>query len=131
MQHRMKLTGTLLTCSGCMQAKGGRALVPTATSSGMTHSLQRVSVDISGPRKIASAEAAVYLILFKDDATRMGSVYLLRTKCVVDVAAAMIKFLPTSGSLSNASERRTARRSRKRCSPRSAGMHLSAMSTRA
>ena len=86
MQHRMKLTGTLLTCSGCMQAKGGRALVPTATSSGMTHSLQRVSVDISGPRKIASAEAAVYLILFKDDAKRMGWLYPLGSKSAIDVA---------------------------------------------
>ena len=92
-QHRIKLTGTLLTCNGCVQAKGRRASVPTATYSRMTQPLQRVFVDLAGPRKIASAGRALYPILFKDDATRMGWIYPLRSKSTVDVAAAKTKFL--------------------------------------
>ena len=50
-QHHIKLTGPLLTCSGCVQANGRRASVPTATSSRTTQPLQRVFVDLAGPRK--------------------------------------------------------------------------------
>ena len=48
-QPHIKLTGTLLTCSGCVQAKSRRASVPTVTSSRMTQSLRRVFVDRVGP----------------------------------------------------------------------------------
>ena len=71
-QQGINLTGTLVTCSGCVQAKGRRVSVPTTTSSRMEHRLHRVFVDLAGPRKIASAGGGLYLILFKDDATRMG-----------------------------------------------------------
>ena len=62
--------------------------MPTTTCSRMEHRLHRVSVDLAGPRKIASAGGGLYLILFKDDATRMGWIYPLRSKSAADVASA-------------------------------------------
>ncbi|CAM9826452.1 unnamed protein product, partial [Laminaria digitata] len=96
-QQGVKLTWTLVTCSGCVQAKGKRASVPKTTSSRMEHRLQRVFVDFAGPRNIASAGGALYLIVFKDDATRMGWLYPLKSKSVVDVAAATKQFLADVG----------------------------------
>ena len=55
-----------------MKGKGRRASVPTATFSRMTQPHQRIVVDLAGPSKIASAGGALYLFLFKNDATRMG-----------------------------------------------------------
>ncbi|CAN0338393.1 unnamed protein product, partial [Laminaria digitata] len=96
-QQGVKLTGTLVTCSGCVQAKGRRASVSTTTPSRMEHRLQRVLVDLAGPRNIASAGGGLYLILFKDDATRMGWLYPLKSTSAVDVAAATKQFLADVG----------------------------------
>ena len=70
-QQGANLTGTMVTCSGSIQAKGRRASIPTATSSRKALPPQRVFVDLAGPRKIASAGEGRYLIVFKDDATRI------------------------------------------------------------
>ncbi|CAN0098402.1 unnamed protein product [Laminaria digitata] len=67
------------------------------TPSWMERPLQRVFVDLAGPRKIASAGGALYLILFKDDMSRMGWIYPLRTKSAADVAAATKQFLADVG----------------------------------
>ena len=71
-QHHIRLTGTLLTCSRCVQAEEWRAAVLTATCSRFTQLLQPGFVDLHGPRRIASAGRALYLILIEDDATIMG-----------------------------------------------------------
>ena len=92
-QQGFTLTGTLVTCSGCVQAKGKRASLPTTTSSRMAHPLQRVFVDLASPRKIASTGGALYMILFKDDATRMGWLYPVRSNSSADVASATTIFL--------------------------------------
>ena len=63
------------------------------TSSRVAHPLQRVLVDLAGPRKITSAGWALYLILFKADVTRMGWLYPLRSKSAADVASTTKKFL--------------------------------------
>ena len=63
----------------------------------MAHPLQRVLVDFASPRKIASAGGALYLILFKDDATRMGRLYHLRSKMAANAASATKKFLADVG----------------------------------
>ena len=96
-QQGVKLTGTLVTCSGYVQAKGKHASVPTTTSSRMAHPLQRVFVYLAGPRNIASAGEALYLILFKDDATRMRWLYPLRSKSAADVVSATKIFLSDVG----------------------------------
>ena len=75
-----------------MQAKGRFASVPTATSSRMGHRLHRVFADLAGPGMIASAGGVLYLILFKDDATRIGWIYALRSKSAADLASATKEF---------------------------------------
>ena len=63
----------------------------------MEHRLYRVFVDLAGPRKIASAGGALYLILFKDDAMRIGWIHPLRSKSAVDVDSATKEFLADVG----------------------------------
>ncbi|CAM9595442.1 unnamed protein product, partial [Laminaria digitata] len=96
-QQGLKITGTLVTCSRCVQAKGKRESAPTMTSSRMEHRLQRVFVHLAGPRNIAFARGGLYLILFKDDATCMGWLYPLKSKSAVNVAAATKQFLADVG----------------------------------
>ena len=94
---RKKLTTALITCSGCVQAKGRRASVPAMTSSSMAYLLQRVFVDLAGPRNVTSAWGALYLILFKDNVTRTSWLYHLGNKSAADVASATTKFLADVG----------------------------------
>ena len=63
----------------------------------MAYPLQRVFVDLAGSRKIASAGGALYLILFKDDATCMGWLYHSGPKSAADVASATRRFLSDVG----------------------------------
>ena len=74
----------------------------------MAHFLQHVFVDLLGPRKIASASGALYLLLFKDDAMRMGWLYPLKSKGAADVASAPKKSCLTLVTASSASGRTTA-----------------------
>ena len=62
----------------------------------MAHPLQRVFVGLA-PRNIASVGGALYLNLFKDDATRMGWLYPLRSKRAADVTSATKTFLSDVG----------------------------------
>lgn len=57
---------------GACRRRGGRASVPTMASSRKALPPQRVRVDLAGPRKLARAGRALYLIVSKDDATRVG-----------------------------------------------------------
>ncbi|CAM9878429.1 unnamed protein product, partial [Laminaria digitata] len=56
-----------------------------------------VFVHLAGPGKIASARGALYLILFKDDATCMRWLYPLISNSAVDVAAATKQILADVG----------------------------------
>ena len=58
----------------------------------MGHRLHRVFADLAGPGMIASAGGVLYLILFKDDATRIGWIYALRSKSAADLASATKEF---------------------------------------
>ena len=59
----------------------------------MEHRLHRIIVDLAGPRNIESAGGVLYLILFKDDATRMGWLYPLKAKSAADFVVATKQFL--------------------------------------
>ena len=63
----------------------------------MEHRLHRVFVDLAGPRKIVSAAGGLYLIQFKDDATRMGLIYPRRSKSAAAVASVTKEFLADGG----------------------------------
>lgn len=68
----VKLTGTLITCNGYVQAKGMRASTSTTTLSQNALPLQRGFVGLASPRQISSAVRALYLILFIDDCDAHG-----------------------------------------------------------
>ena len=59
----------------------------------MTHPLQHVLANVADPRNITSAGGALYLTLFKDDATRMGWLNPVWSKRAADVASATKIFL--------------------------------------
>ena len=130
-QQSVKLTGTLATSSGCVQAKGRRASVPSTTSSWTELRLHRVFLDLAGSRNIASAGAALYLVLFKGDATRIGWLYPLESTSAVDVVAATkVYSWPTPMATSSASGRTRAPSSLMRRSWGFAATRRSAMGTR-
>ena len=66
-QLGITLTGELFPCSGCSMAKGKRLPIPKTTSSRSTRPLQRVFVDLSGPRPVQSIGGAQYIMIVKDD----------------------------------------------------------------
>ena len=67
--------------------------MPSTTCSRKERRLHRVFIYLTGPRNIASAGGALYLILFQDNATRMGWLYTLRSKIAAGVVTAMKQFL--------------------------------------
>ena len=71
--------------------KGRRKPVASTTLSRSIRRLQRVFVDLSGPRTMASSEGALYIMIVKDDFSRYAWTYHLRQKS--DAAAAFKRFL--------------------------------------
>lgn len=92
-------TGALVTCSRCVQAKERRASAPAMTLSRRELPLQRVLVDRTGPRKLASAGGSSMPgpVHGRHDAHEMALQYSLRSKSTADVAAATQKFLTDVG----------------------------------
>lgn len=74
----------------------------------MVRPLQRAFIDLADPRVVESTGVALYTILLKDDATRMGWIYPLKRKSAVDVDAATEEFLSDVGSGVKYSGRKTA-----------------------
>ena len=91
-RHHIKLAGTLLTCSGCMQAKRRRRC-RRQLPLGRPNPCSAFSLTLPAPGISLLLGGALYLTLFNDDATRMGWLYILRSKSAVDVAAATTNFL--------------------------------------
>ena len=69
------LTGELQPCAGCSQGKGYRKAIPSTTSSRSTRKLQRVFVDLSGKRSVASYGGSFYAMIVRDDYTRYSWVF--------------------------------------------------------
>ena len=65
--------------------------VPRTTSSRSVRPLQRVFVDLSGPRPVLSVGGALYIMLIKDDFSRYGWTFFLKNKS--DAADAFQFFL--------------------------------------
>ena len=78
-QHGVRLTGALLPCVGCLEAKGRKALVPRR---GVTHAavpFGRVYIDLCGPLKPA-LDGSIYMMVFVDSALRWQRAYGMRSK---------------------------------------------------
>ena len=61
-------------------AKGKRLPIPKTTSSRSTRPLQRVFVDLSGPRPVQSIGGAQYIMIVKDDYSHYSCTFFLTKK---------------------------------------------------
>ncbi|CAN0297573.1 unnamed protein product, partial [Scytosiphon promiscuus] len=89
-QMGIKVTGDLVPCAGCSQAKGRKMPVPWSTRCRAKKPLERLFVDLSG-QKHPSTGGFQYLMMIVDDFSRFGWTYFLKKKS--DVPAVFGKFL--------------------------------------
>ena len=92
-QLGITLAKELFPCSGCSMAKWRRLPIPKITFSRSTRPLQRVFVDLSGPRPVQSIWGARYIMIVKDDYSQYSWIFSLRRKS--ESADAFKFFSPT------------------------------------
>ena len=73
----VRVSGELVACAGCFEAKGRRMAVPWTTECRSAKPLQSLFVDLSGKRSL-SASGAMYLMVIVADFSRLGCPYLLK-----------------------------------------------------
>ena len=78
-QQDVRLTGVLLPCVGCLEAKGRRAPVPRRAGTRAAMPFGRVHIDLCGPLKPA-LDGSIYMIMFVDSASRWQRPYGMRAK---------------------------------------------------
>ena len=90
-QLGFRLTGNFRACGGCSMSKEKRRPLRKTTLSRSERPLQRVSVDLAGPKPTQSAGGARYIMLIKDDFSRFGWTYFMKQKS--DAGATFKRFL--------------------------------------
>ena len=85
------LTGKLQPCYGCSLAKGLRKPIPSSSGVRASKRLERVYVDLFGPKLVASIGGKRYVMLVRDCYSRYTWLYFLRNKS--DTTEAFKKFL--------------------------------------
>lgn len=99
-QLGITLEGKLLPCWGCSMAKGKRKYVARTTCSRAERPLQRVFIDLSGPKPVKPVGGSQYIMQGKEDFSRYGWTYFLKSKseasafrrCLADVRASGVPF---------------------------------------
>ncbi|CAM9532660.1 unnamed protein product, partial [Laminaria digitata] len=86
-----RLTGDFRACAACSMSKGKRQPLRKATLSRSESPLQRVFVDLSGPKHTQSVGGALYLMLIKGDFSRFGWTHVMKQKS--DAGATFQRFL--------------------------------------
>ena len=79
-QQGIAYSGDLHECRECSMAKGLRKSIARSTHARAAKKLQRVFVDLSGPRTVQSIRGKRYTLIVRDDCTRFTRLYLLRHK---------------------------------------------------
>ena len=90
-QLGFRLTGNFRACGGCSMSKGKRQPLRKTILSCSERPLQRVFVDLSGPKPTQSAGGALYILLIKGDFSRFGWTYFMKQKS--DAGATFKRFL--------------------------------------
>ena len=78
-QLGITLTGSLLPCNSCAQSKGIRKPVSSSTLTRSNKKLQKVYIDLAGPKPVA-VRGKSYIMLVRDDFTRKSWIYFLANK---------------------------------------------------
>lgn len=89
----VRLTGELKLCAGCAMGKAIRHGVPSSTKNRATERLERVFVDLTGPRSVASVGGVHYMMIVRDDFSRFTWLFGLKSKSSSNTAFAFRKFL--------------------------------------
>ena len=90
-QQRVVLELKLLECKGCSMAKGLRRGIKQSTHTRADKKLERVFVDLSGPKMVKSDGGRRYTLIVRDDFSRYTWVYFMRHK--PDAAETFKQFL--------------------------------------
>ena len=88
---RFRLTGKFRPCGGCSMSKGKRQPLRKTTLTRSERPLQRVFIDLAGPKPTQSVGGALYIMLIKDDFLRFGWTYFMKQKS--DAGATFGRFL--------------------------------------
>ena len=78
-QQGIKLVGELLSCSGCLEAKGRRSAVPRGPGGCSNNVLGTVLLDLAGPY-VRSLGGSTYMLMCVDSKSWFMMVYGLRNK---------------------------------------------------
>lgn len=91
-QLGVTLTGELQLCTGCSQGKGLRKAIPSSTSTQATRKLERLFLDLSGKKDVASIGGSYYTMIVCDDFTRYTT-WVLCLKHKSDAAGKFEEFI--------------------------------------
>ena len=79
-QLGVKLTGELQPCAGCSLGKSLRKAIPSTTTSRATSKLERVYVDLTGKKHVATLGGNHYALIIRDCFTRFTWLFFLKHK---------------------------------------------------
>ena len=96
-QHEIRLTGELVPCSGCSQAKGHRAPTPHHVTRRATHPLGLVHIDTAGPYP-TSLGGSRYVVMFVDSASRLQRPCGVREKSAAAILSVVKRFVADMGA---------------------------------
>ena len=77
-QLGFRFTGNVGACGGCSMSKVERQPLRKTALSCSKHPLQRVFVDLAGPKPTQSAGCALHMMLIEDDFSRVGWTYFMK-----------------------------------------------------
>ena len=95
-QHGFRLTGELVSCSTCSNAKGQRASTPHRTTRRATRPRELVHIDNAGPYP-ATHRGSRYIVMFVDSDSRLQRPYGAREKSAPAILAVVKRFVADMG----------------------------------
>ena len=96
-QHRIRLTGELVSFSACSRAKGHRAPTPHHATKRAPQPLGLVHIDTAGPYP-TSLGGSRYVVMFVDSASRLQRPYGVRDKSAAAIIFVVKRFVADMGS---------------------------------
>ena len=79
-QRKVNLTGTLRECQGCSIAKERAKRIATTTGTRAVKPSGHIFLDICGEKGVQSIGGKKYMLMIRDDFTRLNAIYFMRSK---------------------------------------------------
>ena len=96
-----------MPCKGCSEAKGIREPVKPFTYTRAAKPAERCFADLSGPKSVKSMGGEEYMVMVRDDFSRLTRVFFLRTKdetatyflmCLAEIAPRKVEVVRSDGA---------------------------------